>query len=189
MLLILNWPDLCDTRDCKTPLWRHLTAFCCLNPQDLSVYHRKWYSHSLLLPVTKLLQFISLLKQTISAGFSIEIAEITYITPKIPVNISGVISMHTSISSGKVRKKILRSKCSVQLKWTQRMIFDYRTLVYVIHMSYFDIDYELPLFIRFKFMNIVFHFKGHKIITKSKCAFLLKSLVLSLFLGNDFWLS
>ena len=38
------------------------------NPQDCSVYHRKWYRHSLLLPVTKLLKFISLLKQTISFG-------------------------------------------------------------------------------------------------------------------------
>ena len=65
MLLILNWPDLFDTRDCKTSLWRHLTVFGCLNPQDLGVYHRKWYRHSLLLSVSKLLKFISLLHRSI----------------------------------------------------------------------------------------------------------------------------
>ena len=36
----------------------------CFNPQDLSVYYRKWYSHSLLLPVIKLLKFISLSTKT-----------------------------------------------------------------------------------------------------------------------------
>ena len=33
------------------------------------------------------------------------------------------------------------------------MIFDYRSLVYVMQMSYFDIDYELQLLLKFKFRN------------------------------------